>query len=174
MSETVPLAWILADPSDDEQDNELNTMMQRLVDGEVEAAAAAKEIDALIVNDCQQERAGQYESIRNNQDSPGNDGNGNIATPSGWVPHLWRTVGKVAIAVPHHHAGQDRLVRFIQELQRLPSRIVSFISPHGEKVDYNFWEDSRNGEEFCQEMRLLDSGQPPSPPPFFVLPLARK
>lgn len=158
MSETVPLAWILADPSDDEQDNELNTLMQRLIDGDVEAAAAAREIDALIVNDGQQERAGQCKSTRNNQDSPENDGNGNIATPSGWVPHLWRMVGKVAIAVPHHHAGQNRLVRFVQELLCLPSRIVSFISLYSETIDYNFWEDSRNGEEFCQEMRLLDSG----------------
>lgn len=165
MSETVPLAWILADPSDDEHDDELNTMMQRLVDGEVEAAAAAGKIDALIVNSCQKRYADQCESISDKQDSPENEENaGNIDTPSGWVPHLWRTVGKVAIAVPHHHAGQDRLVRFVQELFCLPSRTVSFISPYGDTLDHTFWEDSRDGDQFCQEMRLLDSGQSPSSP----------
>lgn len=153
MSDLVPLPLGLADPSDDEADKQLHATMQGLVDGEIEAAAAARTIHALVIRSCEEGYA-----------AAGNEGDGErpaTASGTGWKGYLWRTVGKVAIAVPAHHAGQDRLVAFLQELFRLPPHTIRFKGREGNVWETTFWEDAKKDGQFNEEMRLLDGGQPP-------------
>lgn len=152
MSEITPLPLGLEDPSDDKHDKQLNATMQGLVDGEIEAAAAARRIHTLVIHNCE-----EGQSTGNNEDgeSPA------TTSGTGWMVYLWRTVGKVAIAVPSHHAGQARLVAFLQELFRLPPHTIKFKGHEGNVWETTFWEDAKEDGQFCEVMRLLDSG--PSP-----------
>ena len=157
MSDIVPLPLGLDDPSDDECDKQLNATMQGLVDGEIGAAAAATTIHALVLETCEEGCSG-----RNDEDGEGPA----TGSGTGWKGYLWRTVGKVAIAVPSHHAGQDRLVAFLQELFRLPPHTVRFKGHDGNVWETRFWDDARTDGQFGEEMRLLDSGRfSPSPAP---------
>lgn len=165
MSEITRLPLGLDDPSDDEHDKKLNATMQGLVDGEIEAAAAARAIHTLVIDNCEE---GYTTGNKEDGESPA------TASGTGWVGYLWRTVGKVAMAVPSHHAGQTRLVAFLQELFRLPPHTIRFKGHGGDVWETTFWEDAKNDGQFGEEMRLLDSGPSlpftPIPPQVFTVP----
>ncbi|KAK7961706.1 uncharacterized protein PG986_002531 [Apiospora aurea] len=145
-------------PDDDEIDRQLKTALQDLVNGGVESTTAAKIVDNLIVSDCQRAYEAHSASLRsNNKPKENGEYTETFSKPPGWAGYLWRAIGKAAIAVPHNHRGQDHLVSFLQELPHLPPRTFQYISGSGDLVDYTFWEDDRRNDQFCQNMRLLDT-----------------
>ncbi|KAK8133212.1 hypothetical protein PG999_001385 [Apiospora kogelbergensis] len=157
MSSNAPLSLGLVDPIDDETDRQLKAALQDLINGRAEAAAIARTIDALIVSDCEKEFKAHQEFADNNQPKGGEENAVSaraFTNPLGWVAYLWRTVGQAAIAIPHNHNGQDRLIGLLQELRRLPPRTVHYIS--GDVKEHTFWEKDKEGEQFCQSLRLLD------------------
>ncbi|GJN75028.1 hypothetical protein PLICBS_009124 [Purpureocillium lilacinum] len=93
-----PISLALSNPDDDKSLVLIANTLRDFVNGIVAAAAAARDIDKVIVDECQ-------------ADDP---------QPSGWQKYLWNCIGKAAMEIPADHPGQDRLVRLLQELQRLP------------------------------------------------------
>ncbi|KAK6829784.1 hypothetical protein PG987_010368 [Apiospora arundinis] len=171
MPNDTPLDLGLADPSDDETDRQLKGALQELVDGEAEAAAIAKRISTLVVSDCERDYEAHRASLSNSP--PKDDENNNktackpFSSPVGWIAYLWRTIGQAAIAIPHSHSGQDRLVSLLQELWRLPPQTIHYISGDDVEEEYTFWESDEN-DQFCQNMRLLDSDANPTNPAKYV------
>jgi len=97
-----PISLALSNPDDDKSLVLIANTLRDFVNGIVAAAAAAQDIDKVIVDECQ-------------ADDP---------QPSGWQKYLWNCIGKAAMEIPADHPGQDRLVRLLQELQRLPRHEV--------------------------------------------------
>ncbi|KAJ6440032.1 MFS monocarboxylate transporter [Purpureocillium lavendulum] len=92
----------LSDPDDCKAEVQIAGILQGLVNGSASPAAAARDIDKIIVDGCQQE----------------------APNPSGWQKYLWDCLGKSAMVVPSNHPGQDSLISLLEELQRLPRHEV--------------------------------------------------
>ncbi|KAK8075729.1 hypothetical protein PG997_010392 [Apiospora hydei] len=135
-----PLNPCPIEPDDDEIDRQLKSALQDLVNGGVEVTTAAKIVDDLIVSDCQRAYEAHTASLRNiNKPKENGEYTETFSKPPGMD---W-------ISLENH--------RFLQELLRLPPRTVQYISGSGDVVDYTFWEDDRRNDQFCQNMRLLDT-----------------
>lgn len=102
----------------------ITTIFQDLVNGIVEPQNAAETIDEIIVGDCQEAYLSYASVVPKPTAQQTISGAVRTPCPSAWLRFLWESFGKTAMVVPYDHAGQDRLVDLIQELQRLPAHKV--------------------------------------------------
>ncbi|XXH05598.1 hypothetical protein Hte_012030 [Hypoxylon texense] len=155
---SAPVVLDLLEPGDSAADVKIITTLQGLVDGLLEPRAAAETIDAEIVRDCQEAYV-SYTSVPS--PSPEQLENKTIRAPqpAGWIKFLWDCVGKAAMKVPANHAGQDRLVSLLYELQQLPKHRVPWLAA-GNLIEKELWSlNAKNGYEgLNQWLWELDQG----------------
>ena len=93
----------ISDATDTEGEKQIASSIQKLVNSELDAALAARNIDGSIVAETK------------DTESP---------DTLGWLKYLWDCLGKSAMEVPAAHPGQGRMVELLQELQQLPKHHV--------------------------------------------------
>nr|POE94698.1 hypothetical protein CFP56_16935 [Quercus suber] len=128
-------------PDDTEEEKVIVEQLQSLVDSDTSPRSCAEKIDHVIVADC----AG--------------------SSILGWQHHLWNCIGKAAMDVPANHPGQDNLVTFLLELQRLPRHRITYHV--GEEVfEKEMWSltPANRYDGFEQWMWDLNQGIPVGAP----------
>ncbi|KAI0010912.1 hypothetical protein F4779DRAFT_575958, partial [Xylariaceae sp. FL0662B] len=128
----------LSQPGDSEAETKIINALQGLVDGSLDPASAAQAIDKIIILDCQ-EAYDSYTAISNSTSEQVGDGTVRSPEPVGWMKFVWDCLGKAAMRIPTTHPGQDRLVRLLQELERLPRRSVPWLAT-GRLTEKQLWE----------------------------------
>jgi Cft2 family RNA processing exonuclease len=103
----------------------VNETLEALVNNNINSRDAAQKIDAVIISDLK----------RANTDS----------RPLGWEHYLWDSIGRSAMVIPADHAGQDNLVKFLQDIQLLPKTTIAY-HESGEDHEKVFWTlNAENG-----------------------------
>jgi hypothetical protein len=108
----------LGTPDEIPEEKLVNEALESLVNGTLTSKDAAQKIDSVIVTDL---RSGKSNSH-----------------PLGWEHYLWDSIGRSAMVVPADHAGQDRLVQFLQDIQNLPKTTIPFAA-NGAEHEKIFW-----------------------------------
>ncbi|KAI7782020.1 hypothetical protein LA080_013958 [Diaporthe eres] len=134
---------IALDPLDpeftkDKHESQFTTVIQDLINGSVDPASAARAIDKIVVDECQEAFA-SYTSVPNPTPEQLADGTVLSPRPAGWEFFPWNCLGIAAMKLPADDASQDRLVSLVQELQRLPRRAIPSLTAGclGEKELWN-------------------------------------
>lgn len=113
----------LIDEDHDANETILCEVLGRLVNGEQDSKAAAAAITDMMIKDCEDTMA-QYLNLASNS-AHSNDGKDmEPSSAIGWQHMLWRYLGRSAMMIPPDHPGQQHLVAFVVDLQRLPRRTV--------------------------------------------------
>ncbi|KAH8595874.1 hypothetical protein B0O99DRAFT_621656 [Bisporella sp. PMI_857] len=148
----------IAQAGDDESSKQIKTTFHNLVNGIVDSATAAQEIDKIIVNDCREAYI-SYTSVPKPTAEQIETRSIRTPDPAGWLQLLWNSFGKAAMVIPYNHVGQDRLVSLLQELQRIPlHKVPWFVSDKViEKELYDLTH--ANGYDYFQQwLWELDQG----------------
>lgn len=137
---------IALDPLDpeytkDRHESQFTTVIRDLINGSVDPASAARSIDKIVVDECQ-EAFVSYTSVPNPTPEQLADGTVLSPRPAGWEFFLWNCLGIAAMKLPADDASQDRLVSLVQELQRLPRRAVPSLTA-GRLGEKELWNLSR-------------------------------
>lgn len=122
----------------DKHESQFTTVIRELINGSVDPASAARTIDKIVSDQCQEAFA-SYTSLPNPTPEQLADGTVSSPQPAGWECFLWNCLGIAAMKLPADDASQDRLVSLVQELQRLPRRAVPSLTAGclGEKELWN-------------------------------------
>lgn len=135
------------------------TTLQNLVNGIVDPRTAAKTIDQIIVSDCQKAYS-SYTSVPKPTAEQIASGSVQAPDPAGWLQFLWNSFGRAAMVIPYDHAGQDRQVGLIQELQRLPPQKLPYVV-WGDLIEKEIYilTDKNGYDGFRQWLWELDQGK---------------
>jgi hypothetical protein len=135
------------------------TTLHNLVNGIVDPRTAAETIDQIIVSDCQETYL-SYTSVPKPTAEQIASGSIRAPDPAGWLQFLWNSFGKAAMVIPYDHAGQDRLVGLIQELQRLPPQKLPYVV-WGKLIEKELYilTDKNGYDGFKQWLWELDQGK---------------
>lgn len=101
---TIHLPLVAVDNHPDEK--LINETLEALVNKKVSSKDAAQKIDSIIIGDLK----------RAETDS----------RPLGWEHYLWDSIGRSAMVIPAEHPGQESLVTFLQDIQRLPKTTILY------------------------------------------------
>jgi hypothetical protein len=104
--------------TDDAVANPVYEALESLVNGEISPTDAARKVDSIIITDLARADSESH--------------------ALGWEQHLWDTIGRSAMVIPAEHPGQEKLIEFLQDIQKLPRTTMSY-SVAGVQHEKVFW-----------------------------------
>jgi len=154
-----PIGLNIAHTGDDEASKQIKDIFSNVVNGIVDPATAAKTIDQIIINDCQEANK-SYTSVAKPTAEQIENGSIRAPDPAGWLQLLWDSFGKAAMVVPYNHEGQDRLLGLLQEIKSIPLHKVPWFAS-GEIIEKEIYDLTQaNGYDYFQQwLWELDQGE---------------
>jgi hypothetical protein len=154
--------WIhlnLVDPADTVEEAQIQTELERLVNGETSAAAVANIIDEVVATDCQDTHDDYTKSgVKIGGTEQDNE---EVATrtpqPLEWQNFICGAVGRASAAIPSEHVGHQRLANLLQELQNIPVHSVPWLA-NGGLMEKELWILSQDNDYdyYMESMREID------------------
>lgn len=134
-----PLDIKLFAPHDDDEDLFFKKLLLSLVGGEITPDQAANDLDKWIV-----EKANKDFEERKKHPDPWNvpspeDPSCVAPNPSGLITCFFESFARLGSAFPPGHAGQDRLIQFLEALRAMPMHEVPNYLPNDPPEDWYHW-----------------------------------
>ena len=167
-SDAGPLALQLFRDDDDDEDVFYKKKLEALVNGNVTPSQAASDFDAWIIDE-NNKRLAEFMKRQNprgptpeeeEQDiSPG----GIMPNTSGYIGMVFPSIARLCSAFPPFHAGQDRIIQFLEALRAMPEHQAPDHNPSGgpgDKVDMiTLWPFGDNWMALAEVFRREAEGK---------------
>lgn len=138
-SEVEPLALQLFSDNDDEEDLMYKPILQALVDHSVTPSEAAVQFDAWVVNESNRRLTELMKrpepTLSLEEEEKGMHLRAILPNASGNIELAFSTIAKLLSSFPPYHAGQDRIIQFLESLRAMPEHQAPDGLPSGDSSD---------------------------------------